>query len=267
MTPLESPTCVTGGFDIGARTAKMAILFHRGAASVVVAQAEVQLAGNRDVHDARAAIRETWRQLLAEASLSAADVDNMASTGAGARQVVRVGHLYGHSVQALGARLLFPDATVALEVDGAQIHCAVLKDRGRRRAQTPYDDHPPGELVRRVVQVYRNQPSAPSVGQPLPDCLEARAARLLGSLARGAKVVLTGPIVLDAGFVQRLWTRLIASQSNVSLLLSPEGIFAGAYGAAILAARRFTRISEALVPPFADPIVVSPPAWSDRSLN
>jgi activator of 2-hydroxyglutaryl-CoA dehydratase len=59
-------------------------------------------------------------------------------------------------------------------------------------------------------------------------------------------VVLTGGIVRDADFVHSLWGRLLTPESKVSLLISPDAVFAGAYGAAILAARRFRRLSRPL---------------------
>jgi benzoyl-CoA reductase subunit D len=266
MTTFDSPTCVTGGLDLGARSVKMAILSHRGAGSTVLAKAVVQIPGDRDVHDAQTAIRETWRQVLRQADLSVRDVDNIASTGSAPRPLVRVGRLYGRSSQALGARLLFPDATVALELDGNEVRCVLLRDASGRMRRVECDDPRWGELARRAV-VDLDEASAPNAGAPVPECLVTRAAILLCSPALGGKVVLTGEMVLDPGVVQRLWSRLLALQSNVSLLISPDAIFAGAYGAAILAARRFNRIPEPFVPAPRDPFVTTHPHGSDRALN
>src|SRR5205814_8063531 len=126
---------------------------------------------------------------LRETNLSARDVDNMASTGSGARRAVRVGRLYGHSSYALGARLLFPDATVALEVDVNRIHCVLLRDPTGSIRQAERDDEPFGALasVQRV-----DGPAAPSAGASLPEYLATRAALLLRSLTTSEKVALTG---------------------------------------------------------------------------
>jgi hypothetical protein len=177
-----------------------------------------------------------------------------------------VGRLYGRSSQALGARLLFPDATVALELDGNEVRCVLLRDASGRMRRVECDDPRWGELARRAV-VDLDEASAPNAGAPVPECLVTRAAILLCSPALGGKVVLTGEMVLDPGVVQRLWSRLLALQSNVSLLISPDAIFAGAYGAAILAARRFNRIPEPFVPAPRDPFVTTHPHGSDRALN
>ena len=81
------------------------------------------------------------------------------------------------------------------------------------------------------------------------------------------KVVLTGGMVRDAGFVQSLWRELLALDSRASLLISPEATFAGAYGAAILAARRFARISRPSIPGFTDSVVARPTDRSAQLLN
>jgi hypothetical protein len=123
------------------------------------------------------------------------------------------------------------------------------------------DDPRWGDLARRAA-VDLDEPSA-----PMSECLVTRAAILLCSPALGGKVVLTGDMVLDPGVVQRLWSRLLALQSNASLLISPQATFAGAYGAAILAARRFNQIPTPFVPALTDPFVTTHAHASDRALN
>jgi activator of 2-hydroxyglutaryl-CoA dehydratase len=156
MTTWTSESLLTCGLDVGARSVKVAILSHEGTVSVVLAQAVVRIQGRCGEHADRTALREGWGRVLADASLSAAEIDYVASTGTRDRQTVRIGRFY---------------------------------ERSR---------------------------------------------------------------ALDAGFVRSLRGHLLASGSNVSLLTSPEAIFAGAYGAAILAARRYRRISRALDPTAAD---------------
>ncbi len=267
LTTFENQTCMTGGLDIGVRSVKMAILSHSGGESAVVAKAVVQIPGcGDDAHESRTAIRDSWRQVLREANLSARDVDLIASTGSGARPAVRVGRLYGQSSYALGARLLFPDGTVALEVDVDQIHCVLLKDPTGRIRPAERNNEPFGAHACRS-EWHVDGPSAPSDGVSLAEQLATRAARLLSSLTTSEKVVLTGGMVRDAGFVQSLWTELLTLDSQASLLISPEATFAGAYGAAILAARRFARLSRSSIPGFTDPFVARLPDRRDQSLN
>ena len=185
--------------------------------------------------------------MLAESNLSAEDVDCIASTGAPERRFVRAGHFYLHRSHAVaqGARLLFPAATIALDVGVNHMRCDLLSD-------------PPRHAVAPREPGYADEPL---------DRLGHRAAALLHSLAVDGKAVLTGGIVRDAAFVQGLWNGLLISGSNVSLLISPDAVFAGAYGAAILAARRFRRLSRPFVPVVADPSDARITGRGDRSLN
>lgn len=268
---LERPTSLTGGIDIGARSVKIAILSHRGARSSVLAKAVVQIPGSRDTGDARAAMQDGWGRVLAEADLSARDVDYVASTGTHDRHVARVGRFYGHLSHALGGRLLFPDATVGLDIGVNQIRCDLLNDPPNGRlgvARREVGDRV--ELLRppdRRAEPSPDRPSAQPAAGSLPESMAARAAVLLHALAVGEKVVITGGMVLDAGFLHGLWSRLVTSENNVSLLISPEAVFAGAYGAAILAARRFGRIFRSLGPGATDPLVPRTPDRHDLSLN
>ena len=270
-TLTERPISYTGGLDVGTRSIKVALLSHQGPRSTVLANTMIQISGRRD---AREAIREGWGMALADASLAARDVDYIASTGASARHVDRVGHFYGHASQARGARFLFPDATAALDVGTNELRCVLLsesttKSLARRRASTGEEmaSHDLCRTLPRRAEVHLVQLSAPFADARLPRYLAARAAMLVRSLAAEGKVVLTGGMVHDAEFVHGLWTELLASESRLSLLISPEAVFAGAYGAAILAARRFERTARSPTPASAEPIGWRSAGPQDHSLN
>jgi benzoyl-CoA reductase subunit D len=216
-------------------------------------------------------MRDGWRKVLGEANLSPRDVDFVASTGSPDRHFARVGPFHGHLSHALGGRLLFPDATVALDVGVNQIRCDLMDAPQQGRLGVARGGGGDGdELLRptdRRAEQSRDRPFAPSVAGAFSESKAVRAAVLLRALAVGEKVVITGGIVLDPGFMHSLWSRLVTSENNVSLLISPEGVFAGAYGAAILAARRFGRISRSFNLGATDPLVPRTPDRPDRSLN
>src|SRR5579863_4933882 len=231
MTQLaERPTSLTCGIDIGARSVKIAILSHRCARSSVLAKAVLPIRGSRDARDTPAAIRDGWARLLAEANLSARDLAHVASTGTRDRRVARVGPFYGQLTHALGGRLLFPDATLVLDIGVNQIRCDLLNaPTGRQPGLTLLDAADTDTLLRPGgAERSVDQPLAPALAGAPPESLAARAAALLCSLGVNKKVVLTGGMVLDAGFVHHLWSRLVTSKCNASLLISPEAIFAGA---------------------------------------
>jgi len=264
----ERPRCVTGGLDIGARSVKAAILSHHGAQSSVVTKAVVQITGCRNV---LAAMRASWGQVLAEANLSARDVDFVASTGLCDSRDAHVGPFYGHLSHALGAQLLFPDATVVLDVGANQVRCDLLSAPSNRQGVLSRKDAGYGDSL---LEAPADQPAAapdeqaePPAAAGLTEKLAEHAATILHGLAIDGKVVLTGGMVLDPDFVHGLWRRLLGSESNIALLVSPDGIFAGAYGAAILAARRFDAISHSFDPVVARPFLPHTLGRHDRSLN
>jgi benzoyl-CoA reductase subunit D len=269
---LARETLLTGGLDVGDRSVKIAILSHQGGRSTVLAKVLIRIQGRPDARADRIAIRESWGRVLADAGLSAGDIDYVASTGTRDRQLVRVGHYYQRSSHALGAQLLFPDATAALDIGSDQIRCALSSEPrdGRRYAATRQEAGYGREMLEAIARrmgVTVDEASVLPEAIALQDDLAARALKLLRSLAVDGKTVLTGGMVLDAGLVRSLWRRLLESGSNVSLLISPEAIFAGAYGAAILAARRFLRVSRTVVPVAADPLAQRILRIDRRSLN
>ena len=166
--------------------------------------------------------------------------------------------------------MLFPDATLALDVGANELRGVMLSLSSEKRRAWIRDQVPKQDLFRMLAhraEVHLVQLSAPFADARLPQYLAARAAMLLRSLAADGKVVLTGGLVRDARFVHGLWSELLASESRLSLLISPEAVFAGAYGAAILAARRFERTARSPAPAFVEPLVWGLAGPQDRSLN
>lgn len=251
MSVLE--TFLTCGLDVGARSVKIAVLSHQEARSTILASVLVRSEGHPYAEVGRAAIRESWRQVLADAGLSAGDIDYVVSTGTCDSEVVGMGRHPGRSSHALGARLLFPDAVAALDIGASEIRCGLVSEPliGRRYAMARIARRTIGETVDEA------------------DDLAGRAVGLVRTLAVEGKIVLTGGMVLDADFVGDLWSAILrtrGSESNVSLLISPEAIFAGAYGAAILAAGRFLRLSH-LAGPVPDPFAERILRIDRRTLN
>ena len=249
---------LTCGLDIGARSVKIAILSHYEGRPTVLATGLYRIQGCHDLLDDRAAIRESWHRALADAGVSAGEIDYVASTGTPDRQLVRVGRYYERSSHALGAQLLFPDAVAALDVGANQIRCCLLREPpvGLRytsiRLEAGCGSDSWEAIARRSGPTFDE--AARRASATLQDNLTTCAMTLVRALAAEGKIALTGGMVRDSDFVRSLWCRLLESESSIALLVSPNAVFAGAYGAAILAARRFSRIARNISPP-ADPFV------------
>lgn len=208
--------------------------------------------------------------MLADAGLSAGDIDYVASTGTADRQLVQVGRYHERSSHALGAQLLFPDATAALDIGANQIRCAVLSEPPVSLGYASICLEPGcgsetwDAIARRSGPTFDE--TAFRASATLRDDLATSALTLAGALAAEGKIALTGGMVRDADFVRSLWRRLLESESSIALLVSPDAVFAGAYGAAILAARRFSRISRTSYPT-ADPLAQSILGIDRHTLN
>ena len=66
--------------------------------------------------------------------------------------------------------------------------------------------------------------------------------KLLGPRSLGGPTVVTGALGLDLAFVRTVARRLAEEQVFTTLVVSPDAIFAAAYGAALLAARRYLSV-------------------------
>jgi activator of 2-hydroxyglutaryl-CoA dehydratase len=235
---------LTVGVDIGMRTVKIALLTHGTGAPRVSATEVVAVQGRRDVRDAEMAIRESWARMLRAAGVAPLDIALVASTGTRERAVVHVGHFYRRLSLAAGAQFLFPDAFAVLDIGARQMRCALLGGfaADRPSAATPMELVCGGEILETIA---RRSGVAIGVAGLLPagvaayEDLAACAAKLLRTLPLDGPTVLTGALALDRGFVRALAARLREDGIPTRLLVLPDAIFAAAYGAALLAARRY----------------------------
>jgi benzoyl-CoA reductase subunit D len=243
----ERERFVTAGVDIGMRAVKVALLAHDAAngSPRVLSREIVTLAGRCDIGDVQIAIREGWFRSLRGAGLVAADVALVASTGQ-AHCLAHVGHLYRGLSLRTGVRFLFPQAIAVLDVGARQLRCTRLETSGCARgyAATPKAESWGGDLLDGFAR---------SNGRAVPDRVQgpasvaayegvaARAAKLMQALSLDGPTAITGALAGDASFLDALARRLVDERLEAVLLSAPDAVFTGAFGAALLAARRFLR--------------------------
>jgi activator of 2-hydroxyglutaryl-CoA dehydratase len=246
--PSGSERILTAGVDIGTRTVKIALLSHGMGASRVMAAETVAVQGRRDVRDAEMAIRESWARVLRASGVATADIALVASTGAEERAVVHVGHFYRGLSLAAGVRFLFPAATAVLDVGARQMRCARIGDAASSDepyAATRKEVICGGERLEAIARrsgVSFDAAGLLPAGVAAYDELAARAAKLLATLALDGPTMVTGAPALNLGFVRVLAGRLADERIATTLLVPPDAIFAAAYGAGLLAARRYLRV-------------------------
>lgn len=243
----------TAGVDVGTRSVKVLLLAHGATEARSLASAIIRVEGRRDIRDALAAVRQAWVLVLGASGLSPSDVALVASTGTCDHVSLRVGHFYKQLSQTVGARYLFPETEAVLDIGASQTRCVVVgaDDRIRRYRLSNRHASCGGELLDRMTQRLgltggdaRTEPAL----WPLQEALAAQAVTILRTARAKGPAVLTGGMVLDASFVSTLISRIADSCLHIQLLVRQEGLYAGAYGAALLAARRYRRLSERLRP-------------------
>ncbi len=209
--------------------------------------------------DARLAVREGWWRSLGRAGLVPADIALVASTGQERAVLAHVGHFYRRAGLTAGARFLFPEAVAVLDVGARQVRCMRFETplRARGYAATPSSECWGSDLV----DVFPR-----STGLSLPEALPvaaypglaARAAELVNALAVDGPLAIVGAMARDAHFLRILARRLSDDRPQAVLVTSSKAVFAGAYGAALLAGRRFrratrSRASRVELPPLPPP--------------
>ena len=243
----EDERFVTAGIDIGMRVVKVALLAHGSATRSprVLAAEIVSVPTRRDVRDVQAAVREGWFRSLRSAGLVPADVSLAASTGQ-AHAFAHVGHVYRGLSLAAGVRFLFPRAVAVLDVGARQMRCTRLEtdDCGRGYAATPRGESWGGDVLDALARTngvsFREAVRSPS-SIAAYEGLAERASRLMHVLSLEGPTAITGAIAADVSFLGILSRRLTDDRLEAKVLSSPEAVFTGAYGAALLAARRFLR--------------------------
>jgi len=227
---------VTAGVDVGMGAVKVVLLAHDPATGSprVLASEIVKVPTRRQPRDVQLAVREGWWRSLRSAALSPADVALVASTGQERAVAAHIGHFYRGSSLATGVRFLFPGAVAVLDIGVSEMRCTRFETPGRRRryATTPRGECWGGDLL----------DAAPTPGFLVAyQSLARRASELMRALAIDGPTAITGTTALDATFLGIFARRLIDDQRQSILLTSPDAVFAGAYGAALLAAGRFRR--------------------------
>ncbi|HXI55877.1 MAG TPA: hypothetical protein VNO55_07445 [Polyangia bacterium] len=215
--------CITGGVDVGETSIKSVLLVHSLVGEEVVAANVTLVRGSREPADLRTALRCSWAAVLAAAGVSDIDVAYVASTGTRDQVAFRVGHFLGRNCLGLGTRFRFPQAVGYVDWGARQLRCGIIDDDG--------------QVVRRVSR--RGQVDAASAA--------VTVAALVGDQPPDSPLALIGGRTCDRAWQASFASEVRRLRPTVRFLVADDAIFAAAYGAAVVAARRYRRLSRRLV--------------------
>lgn len=270
---------LTAGVDAGSSSVKVVVARSRAGAEGEILATVVQRIRRRDPADVVVA---TFDEALAKARIEAADLRYVASTGDGDAVAARTGHFYSMTTHARGALHIEPEVRACLDVGALHARAIAFDERGRVVKQrmtsqcasgsgqfveniTRYLGVPLEDVGRLSLQSTEPRPTSSicavlaetdvinlvSQNVPTPDILSGihqsiagRLMKLLRAIGCRGRVVVTGGGGCDEGLLERL--RLAATEPGhepLEIVAEPRSLFAGAIGAALLAAFRSDQLA------------------------
>jgi benzoyl-CoA reductase subunit D len=269
---------VTAGIDVGTSAVKTAVVRTNGDAPQVLALV-LERIRKRDM---RSVVRGTYERTLQKAGLAEAEVDYVASTGAGELVDFRRGHFYGMTSHARGASHLMPETRTVLDVGALHARAIRIDERARVLAykMTGQCASGSGQFVENIAR-YLGVPlgevgglsgKATAPEQPSGICavlsetdvinmvsrgvatenilkgihlsMAQRLYRLLVAIKAESPVLITGGLALNGGLVEALRETSVANGNPLDIRTHPDSVMAGALGAALWAGWRLRRLAD-----------------------
>ena len=265
---------LTAGVDVGSSAVKTVLVRHGDGGPEILGR-RIDRLRHRDPADVA---REGWTALLGSTGVRADEVSYVATTGEGERVEFRTGHFYGMTAHARGGAFLVPGAAAVLDV-GA-LHCrAIVVDGGgrvQRYRMTSQCASGSGQFIENIsrylglaieevgeISLKADQPEVPSgicavlaetdvinmvsrglttadILRGIHDSIAGRLVRLAKAAGAEGRLLVTGGLSRDEGLLAALADQLGAGPLTVAS--HPDAIFAGALGAALLAAYRYEQL-------------------------
>ena len=283
MSGRDERTHLTAGIDPGASSVKIAILRSRAGEDAELLAASVQRIRRRDVRDVVAA---GFADACAEAGVTLDDFDYVASTGDGDAVDCGTGHFYSMTTHARGALFLVPEGRAALDVGALHARAIAFDARGKvgkvrmtsqcasgsgqfvenitRYLGVPLDDVGTLSLQSEnpekcsgicavlaetdVINMVSRGISTPDILKGIHLSIASKLARLVRATGAQGKVLVTGGMAHDEGFLASLREvmaeKQAAEQAEIEMVAHPRSILAGALGAALLGAYRYRQLEE-----------------------
>jgi len=233
--------------------------------------------------DPKELARVAFDEVLANASLTEADVDYVATTGEGEGVPFHTGHFYSMTTHARGAIFLDPEARAALDVGALHGRAISIDERGKvlsykmtsqcasgsgqfleniaRYLGIAQDEI--GSLSRQagnpeivssicavlaetdVINMVSRGISAPDILKGIHLSMAGRLSKLLKSIGTTKGVVMmTGGLALDQGLVAALEEDIAKMKDmKASIRSHADSIYAGAIGAALWGAFRHEKLA------------------------
>ena len=272
----------TIGIDIGSGAVK-SVLFRSGGDKTEWLARRCERIRRRDPMELA---RQGYDEVLAEAKLAPGEVTYTATTGEGENVKFATGHFYTMTTHARGGVYLYPEARAVLDIGALNGRAIYVDERGKVLSykMTSQCASGSGQFVENITRYLgvpledvgklscesRNPEKCSGVcavlaetdvinmvsrGISTPDILKgihlsiaSKLARLVRAIGADGRVLVTGGMAHDVGFLAALrevvGEKQAAAQPEIEIVAHPESVLAGALGAALLAAHRHRQLEE-----------------------
>jgi len=270
---------ITIGIDIGSGAVK-SVLFRSGAGRPEWLAKRCERIRRRDP---MTLAQEGHDGVLADAGLTADDVDYVATTGEGENVTFATGHFYSMTTHARGGVYLDPEARAVVDIGALNGRAISIDERGKVLSykMTSQCASGSGQFLENIarylgVAVEEIGPLSQSAGNPekvssicavlaetdvinmvsrgiaTPDILKgihlSMASRIVKLLkvtgVKGGTALMTGGLALDTGLLAAIREEMANEKVAVNAVSHPDSIYAGAIGAALWGAFRHGKLRE-----------------------
>jgi benzoyl-CoA reductase subunit D len=227
--------------------------------------------------------KEGYEGVLADAGLTASDIDYIATTGEGENVKFATGHFYSMTTHARGGVFLHPGANAVVDVGALNGRAIYIDERGKVLAYKMTSQCASGsgqfleniarylgvaiEEIGALSQTSQNPEKVSSIcavlaetdvinmvsrGIATADILKgihlsmaSRIVKLLKvtGISKGTALI-TGGLALDTGLLAAIGEEMASEKVNVTAVSHPDSIYAGAIGAALWGAFRHAKLRE-----------------------
>lgn len=227
--------------------------------------------------------QEGYDGVLADAGLSPEEVDYIATTGEGENVKFATGHFYSMTTHARGGVFLDPEARAVIDIGALNGRAISIDERGKVLSYKMTSQCASGsgqfleniarylgvavEEIGSLSQTSQDPEKVSSIcavlaetdvinmvsrGIATPDILKgihlSMASRIVKLLkvtgVKGGVALLTGGLALDTGLLAAIQEEMVNEKVKVTARSHPDSIYAGAIGAALWGAFRYTKLAE-----------------------
>jgi benzoyl-CoA reductase subunit D len=269
---------ITAGIDIGSGAVKTTLFRSEGEQPTWLARRCERIRRR----DPMTLAREGFDAVLADAGLTEADVDYIATTGEGENVRFATGHFYSMTTHARGGVFLEPTARAVVDIGALNGRAIYVDERGKVLSykMTSQCASGSGQFLENIARYLgvaieeigplsrtsANPEKVSSVcavlaetdvinmvsrGIATPDILKgihlSMASRIVKLLKvtgiRSGVALLTGGLALDSGLLAAIREEMVSEKVGVTVTSHPDSIYAGAIGAALWGAYRHARLN------------------------